>query len=145
VADFVRHYFDACQAQNFDELGFYAERVDYFDHGPVDKNYIKNELAAYYQHWPQRKYLLGSRMRVEKRGEKIVARFRVGYNVLNPARNRKAAGKTDDTLVMARGPDSDWKIVSIQEARIRTGHRYRSNPFTVAAHRVHGFVRNLLP
>lgn len=146
AASFVRHYFDACQSRNvYDELGFYSERVNYFDHGPVDKTYIKNELAAYDQHWPERKYLLGNSIRVQNRGDKTVVRFRVGYNVANPARDRKAAGKTYDTLVMSRASDSEWKIVSIEEARIRTGHRYRSNPFAVAAHRVHGFVRSLLP
>jgi len=77
IHGFLRRYFDACQSQNpDDELAFYAERVEYYDHGTVDRNYIKNELAVYNQRWPSRKYTLGDPLRVVRTGNNTIARIR---------------------------------------------------------------------
>ncbi|HEX4639952.1 MAG TPA: peptidoglycan-binding protein [Chthoniobacterales bacterium] len=128
IHDFLRRYFDACQSRNSDdELAFYAERVEYFDHGVVDRPYIKNELAVYDQRWPARKYTLGDSLRVVRTGNNTVAKIRVSFEVANTEHNRKASGRTDDTFSLAKRGDS-LEIVSLKEARVRKVWRHRKRP-----------------
>ena len=128
IRSFLRRYFDACQSPNpQDELAFYGDRVDYFDHGAVDKIYIQNELAVYNQRWPRRNYSLGDSLRIVHAGNNTVAKIRVGFQVANDEHNRKAAGRTDDTISLAKRGDS-LEIVSIKEMRVRRPSRHRKRP-----------------
>ena len=128
IRDFLRRYFDACQSTALqDELAFYGDRVTYYDHGAVDKSYIQNELAVYNQRWPSRKYTMGDSLRVVRSGNNTVARVRVTFQVANPAHNRKASGRTDDTFSLAKNGDS-LEIVSVKEARVRRPSRKRRKP-----------------
>ena len=128
IRNFLRRYFDACESANpADELAFYAERVEYFDHGVVDKPYIKNELAVYDQRWPTRKYTLGDSLRIVRTGNNTIAKIRVAFEVANSEHNRKANGRTDDTFNLAKRGDS-LEIVSIKEARVRRPSRHRKRP-----------------
>jgi hypothetical protein len=128
IRNFLRRYFDACQSQDpQDELAFYAEKVEYFDHGVVDRPYIKNELAVYNQRWPSRKYSLGDSLRVVRTGNNTVATIRVNFQVANSEHNRQASGQTDDTFNLAKRGDS-LEIVSIKEARVRRHWRHRRRP-----------------
>jgi peptidoglycan hydrolase-like protein with peptidoglycan-binding domain len=146
IRNFLRRYFDACQSPNpDDELAFFAERVDYFDHGAVDKPYIRNELAVYDQRWPSRKYTLAESLRVVRTGNNTVAKIRVAFNVANPEHSRKANGRTDDTFNLAKRGDS-LEIVSIKEARVRRPSRHRRRPpnFPAAVGRtMHHVFRNI--
>jgi len=128
IRNFLLRYFDACQSQNpDDELAFYAERIEYFDHGVVDKPYIRNELAVYDQRWPSRKYTLGDSLRVVRIGNNTIAKIRVAFDVANPEHDRRANGRTDDTINLAKRGDS-LEIVSIKEARVRRPSRHRRRP-----------------
>lgn len=137
IRSFLRRYFDACQSPNpQDELAFYADRVEYFDHGAVDRPYIQNELAVYNQRWPSRKYSLGDSLRIVHAGNNTIAKIRVAFEVANNEHKRKAAGRTDDTISLAKRDDS-LEIVSIKEARVRRPSRHRKRPpsFPVAVGR----------
>jgi hypothetical protein len=128
IHSFLRRYFDACQSPNpDDELAFYADKVDYFDHGVVDRSYIKNELAVYDQRWPSRKYTLGDSLRVVRTGNNTVAKIRVNFEVANNEHSRQANGRTDDTFNLAKRGDS-LEIVAIKEARVRRPWRHRRRP-----------------
>lgn len=128
IHSFLRRYFDACESPNpQDELTFYAEKVEYFDHGVVDRPYIKNELAVYDQRWPSRKYSLGDSLHIVRTGNNTVAKVRVNFQVANNEHNRKASGRTDDTFSLAKRGDS-LEIVSIKEARVRRPWRHRRRP-----------------
>jgi peptidoglycan hydrolase-like protein with peptidoglycan-binding domain len=119
IHSFLRRYFDACQSRNSDdELSFYAEKVEYFDHGVVDRPYIKNELAVYDQRWPSRKYTLGDSLRVTRTGNNTIATIRINFQVANAEHNRNASGRTDNTFNLAKRGDS-LEIVSVKEARVR--------------------------
>jgi peptidoglycan hydrolase-like protein with peptidoglycan-binding domain len=146
IRNFLRRYFDACQSPNpDDELAFYAERVDYFDHGVVDKPYIHNELAVYDQRWPSRKYTLGDSLRIVRTGNNTIAKIRIAFDVANPEHGRKANGRTDDTINLAKRGDS-LEIVSIKEARVRRPSRHRRRPpnFPAAVGRtVHRVFRSI--
>jgi peptidoglycan hydrolase-like protein with peptidoglycan-binding domain len=128
IRSFLRRYFDRCQSPNLDdELAFYADRVEYFDHGAVDKPYIRNELAVYDQRWPSRKYTLGESLRVIRSGNNTIAKIRVAFEVANIEHNRQASGRTDNIFNLAKRGDS-LEIVSIKEARVRRTVRHRKRP-----------------
>ncbi len=128
IRGFLRRYFDACASPNpDDELAFYAERVEYYDHGPVERSYIRNELAVYDQRWPTRKYTVGDSLRVTHNGNNTVARTRVSFEVANHERNRDAKGRIDTTFNLAKHGDS-LQIVSVKEARVRRPSRHRRKP-----------------
>ena len=93
IRTFLRRYFDACQSVNpNDELGFYGERVEYYDHGAVDKPYIQNELAVYNQRWPSRKYTMGDSLRIVRAGNNTIVKVRVAFEVANLEHSRKGHG-----------------------------------------------------
>ena len=146
IRNFLRRYFDACQSLSpDDELAFFAERVEYFDHGVVDQPYIRNELAVYDQRWPSRKYTLGDSLRIVRSGNNTIARIRVAFDVANPEHSRKANGRTDETINLAKRGDS-LEIVSIKEARVRRPSRHRRRPpnFPAAVGRtVHHVFRSI--
>jgi peptidoglycan hydrolase-like protein with peptidoglycan-binding domain len=146
IRNFLRRYFDACQSPSpDDELAFYAERVEYFDHGVVDKPYIRNELAVYDQRWPNRKYTLGDSLRVVRTGNNTIATVRVAFDLANTEHSRKANGRTDDTFNLAKRGDS-LEIVSVKEARVRRPSRHRRRPpnFPAAVGRtIHHVFRNI--
>ena len=128
IRTFLRRYFDACESPNpDDELAFYADRIEYFDHGAVEKSYIRNELAVYDQRWPNRQYKLGDSLRVNRIGNNTVAKVRVAFDVANNERNRRATGRTDDTFNLSKRGDS-LQIISVKEARVRRPSRHRRRP-----------------
>lgn len=146
IRSFLRRYFDACQSANpQDELLFYADRIEYYDHGAVDKPYIQNELAVYNQRWPSRRYTMGDSLRIVRSGTNTLVKVRVAFEVANPAHDRKARGRTDDTFSLAKRGDS-LEIVSIKEARVRRPSRHRRRPpnFPAAVGRtVHKVFRSI--
>jgi peptidoglycan hydrolase-like protein with peptidoglycan-binding domain len=118
--EFMRRYLAACETESVsDELAFYAPRVDYFAHGIVPKTYVRTQLVAYNEYWPQRKYTMDDEITLTKRGDNTAATALVAYEVGNPAQNRKADGKVNHTIVLARQADSSFEIVGIQEQRVR--------------------------
>ncbi len=143
IRSFLRRYFDAGQSPNpADELAFYADWVDYFDHGVVDKTYIQNELAVYDQHWPSRKYALENSVRVWQHNGDTIAKVRVEFEVANLPRNRKARGRTDDTFGLAKVGDG-LKIISMREERVRRPSRRRPNPAAAVGRTVHKVLRSI--
>ncbi len=128
IRDFIRRYLAACESPNpQDELAFYADRVDYFDHGVVDKTYILNELAVYDQRWPKRHYATGDSVPVVKKGNNTIARLRVRFELANPPNDRRARGRTDTIFGFIENGDS-LQIASIKEARVRRPSRHRRRP-----------------
>lgn len=128
IRSVLRRYFDACQSPNpDDELAFYADKVEYYDHGVVERSYIRNELAVYNQRWPSRKYTLGDSVRVTHNGNVAVAKIRVAFVVANNERSRSASGRTDNTINLTKAGDS-LEIISIKEARVRRPSRHRKKP-----------------
>jgi Putative peptidoglycan binding domain len=144
IRNFIRRYLEACQSPSpQDELAFYADRVDYFDHGLVDKPYIQNELAVYDQRWPVRKYSAGESIRIVKNGANTIVKFRVAFQVANEANARKARGRVDDTFGLAKRADSGLEIVSMHEARVRRPSRHRPNPAAAVGRSVRKVFRSI--
>ena len=60
----------------------------------------------------------GDSLRVVRTGTNTVVKVRVAFQVANLTQNRKASGRTDDILSVAKRGDS-LEIVSVKEARVR--------------------------
>jgi hypothetical protein len=120
ATDFIRRYFAACETANVnDELEFYGNEIDYYQHGKVAKTYVQQDLTTYDERWPTRKYVVDDKIRISERGDKIIARCRVSFSVATIAELRKANGKTDQTFMLGRRPDGSLEIQSIKEVRVR--------------------------
>jgi Putative peptidoglycan binding domain len=127
IRAFLRSYLDACQTPPVnDDLTFYGGRIAYFRHGNVTKTYIKNELVAYNQQWPERHYGLGDAITIGKHGVDTVVKCQVSFKVENVEQNRAASGVTNNTFFLARHPDSKWEIVGLREERVRPAAKSRT-------------------
>jgi peptidoglycan hydrolase-like protein with peptidoglycan-binding domain len=146
---YLREYLDAAQQANVaDEMRFYAPQVSYYDQGAVTKTYIRNELVTYRQHWAERRYTLDDPITVTARGDSVQVRYRVGFALVNSELGRKAAGVTNNVLLLTRGSDQRWEIASIQEERVRHAARRRTksrsgDPVGRTMHKVGQSVRKL--
>ena len=131
VREFMRRYLAAGETENVtDELVYYAPLVDYFKSGVVPKAHVREKLAEYNELWPQRKYTMDGEVTLTKRGDHTAVTALVAYELSNPAKNRKADGRVNHTIVLGRTPASGFEIVGVQEqrplgqsARKQTGRR----------------------
>ena len=115
----LRRYLEACQTPDTnDELGYYAEQVDYFHHGTVTRADIGRELAGYYQQWPVRRYWISGPVSVKQDDRNTIVRSRIRFE-LEGGMGRVAFGKVDNALTVARRPDLTWEIVAHEEERVR--------------------------
>ena len=79
VHDYLHRYLVACESPEVqDDLSFFADEVDYFDHGIVDRHYIETEIAAYDQHWPHRHYTVKGPFSLTNRADGTLTRFGSG-------------------------------------------------------------------
>ena len=120
-------YLEACETNDVsDELAYYAEQVQYFDRGPVDKEHVRRDLLAHVQQWLDRQFSLGNTINISKRGDYTVVRSRIRFELANAAGTRKATGYANNTFTLARRPDLSWEIVGHQEQRVRKSGGRRS-------------------
>lgn len=115
--NFVRSYLEACETNQLSsELAFYADRVSYFDHGEVGRDFIAKDVARYYKRWPQRNYELLD-FKLGPGGEnEVEVKFRIGFQVKSPS--HRASGKTVNVFKIRQTGD-DLRFVSLKEQRIR--------------------------
>jgi peptidoglycan hydrolase-like protein with peptidoglycan-binding domain len=120
IRKFVSEYLRALTRDDIeDELEFYADQVDYFANGLVDRRIVEHALRRYYQRWPDRKYSLGSlvNFRVDSSRGEIAVVFRVNFSLKNGRQRIK--GATDNQFIINAATE-DPRIVSVREHRVRT-------------------------
>ena len=120
--DFLTRYLQAGQDNDSaGEMGFYGERVAYYDEGTVDHTYIARDVTRYDHRWPERRFALFDPVTVtaspDGDPDKFVVNFRYGFNVRN---SRYAVnGKADNVWTVSTHETGGWKIVSMKEQRVR--------------------------
>jgi hypothetical protein len=99
------------------ELDFFADRVNYFDSGMVDRERIRRDLQSYDAKWPQRSFWLAGQVNVEPQAD---SRVRVTFPLRFELRNgsRHSAGRVQKTLLL-EVTGEDLQIVAVNEARAR--------------------------
>jgi peptidoglycan hydrolase-like protein with peptidoglycan-binding domain len=119
LREFVNDYLKAVEKNDLrTELGFYGDRVDYFQNGQVDRRIIERTLRDYYRRWPNRSYSLGPSFgysRNPKLGQIIVS-FHVNFSLKG---NGKRVKGTTENRFFINAATADPRIVKIEEHRIR--------------------------
>ncbi len=119
IGRFVRDYLQAISRNDLrGELRFYADNVNYFHSGKVDRRIIERSLRDYYQHWNRRRYSAADNPRVRfipERAEYVVM-VHVNFELRNS--NSKVRGQTENQYVISAAT-ADPRIISIQERRVR--------------------------
>jgi peptidoglycan hydrolase-like protein with peptidoglycan-binding domain len=116
---FVGEYFATMASNDIKrQLKFYADNVDYYRNGRIDRRIIEQTLRRYQARWPSRRYTMGQEIRyspINSRGE-IVMTFPVAF-ILKDGR-RTVKGWTQNRLSISAAT-LDPRIASIAEQRIR--------------------------
>jgi hypothetical protein len=114
---FVRDYLQAAETNKLDaEMSFYADRVNYFDHGTVTREFIEQDVRRYYKRWPQRDYELLDFKLTKAGANDVEVRFRIRFEVKNP--EHRVIGKTNNVFKIRRAGD-EMRFVSLKEQRLR--------------------------
>jgi hypothetical protein len=115
----VSNYVKAVGRDNVEEeLEFYADNVDYYQNGTIDRRIIERTLRDYYKRWPDRKYRLGRTVEYARspRTGLIAVTFQVEFDLRS--RGKKVRGQTENRFVI-NAATADPRIISIQEQRVR--------------------------
>jgi hypothetical protein len=120
LRSFIEAFLDAGGSHSapLAELSFYAEDVDYFNHGVVDRGFIAQDIQKYVKRWPWRRYwvegVTGTRIVDQQRGitETI---FRLRFAVQNS--NKTVVGVCDDVVLIKQTGETP-KIIAIKSKMI---------------------------
>jgi peptidoglycan hydrolase-like protein with peptidoglycan-binding domain len=81
------------------ETDFFADRVQYYDQGVMDREKIRNDLQRYVERWPERRFWLAGDATVEHQsGNRVRVTFPLRYELRNGAKH--LSGKVNKTLVL---------------------------------------------
>jgi hypothetical protein len=111
IRQFVASHFrktERCDCEGV--VSDYARRVDYFEHGMVDNDFIARDCSAYVKAWPQITLQLIGNVDVRESGQNIYAvSFEYDFDERNPAKGKIARGRAADTWRLEKLMD-DFKI-----------------------------------
>jgi peptidoglycan hydrolase-like protein with peptidoglycan-binding domain len=99
------------------ETEFFADRVDYYDQGTMDREKIREDLKRYDERWPERHFWVAGAIAVEPQTDnRVRVTFPLGFKLRNG--NKQSSGKVDKTLVLEPAGD-DLQIVAVREVSER--------------------------
>jgi peptidoglycan hydrolase-like protein with peptidoglycan-binding domain len=97
------------------EAEFFADRVEYYDQGIMDREKIREDLKRYDERWPERHFWITGTINIEPQNENGArVTFPLGFKLRNG--NRVVTGKVDKTLVLEPVGD-DLQIVAVNERK----------------------------
>jgi peptidoglycan hydrolase-like protein with peptidoglycan-binding domain len=118
--DRVRDYVAAFVLAGFDknvgaEAEFFADHVDYYDQGGMDREKIQQDLKRYDERWPERHFWVAGKINIEPQSEnRVRVTFPLGFKLRNG--NKTSTGKVNKTLVLGPAGD-DLQIVAVNERK----------------------------
>ena len=103
---------------------FFAERVDYFDQGWSDRPFIEQDTARYNKRWPDRRFNFSGPMQLSEGKEpgQMVVNVRCRFHVKQSDREKdpkEAKGEKENTYTLVRQGEEPWRIMAINERRVR--------------------------
>jgi hypothetical protein len=121
LRQFIQAFIDAggSYSDPLAELPFYAENVDYFNHGVVNPGFIVQDIQKYVRRWPWRRYWIDGEVRitiVDQQQDIAEATFRLHFAVQNA--KKTVTGVCDDVLLI-RHARSNPKIIAIKSKSVR--------------------------
>ena len=97
------------------EAEFFADRVNYYDQGVMDREKIREDLKRYDERWPERHFWVAGKINVEVQSEnRVRVTFPLGFKLRHG--NKQSSGKVDKTLVLEPAGD-DLQIVAVNERK----------------------------
>jgi peptidoglycan hydrolase-like protein with peptidoglycan-binding domain len=97
------------------EAAFFADRVQYYNDGMMDRGKIRHDLQRYAARWPERQFRLAGDITIEPQSDnRVRVTFPLRYELRNGAKH--SSGKVDKTLVLERARD-DLQIVAVNERK----------------------------
>ena len=97
------------------ETEFFADRVQYYDDGVIDREKIRKDLQRYAARWPDRRFWLDGQIKVEpQNGNRVRVTFPLRYDLRNAGKH--SSGKINKTLVLEPSGD-DLQIVAVNEQK----------------------------
>ena len=97
------------------EAEFFADRVEYYDQGTMDREKIREDLKRYDERWPERHFWIAGTINVEPQSEnRVQVTFPLGFKLRNGS--KQSAGKVNKTLVLESASD-DLQIVAVNERK----------------------------
>jgi peptidoglycan hydrolase-like protein with peptidoglycan-binding domain len=97
------------------ESEFFADRVEYYDQGIMDREKIREDLKRYDERWPERHFWIAGAINIEPQNDnRARVTFPLGFKLRNG--NRIVTGKVDKTLVLEPAGD-DLQIVAVNERK----------------------------
>jgi hypothetical protein len=83
-------------------LQLYGDRVDYFQSGYVDKNFIAKDKGAYYTRWPEVYCQVNSPVRIQQLSAhgRYAVEYEIAYRVNNPAKKTHIEGEATNQLYL---------------------------------------------
>ena len=119
LTGFIGEYLAAMGSNDVkNELKFYADKVNYYHNGTIDRRIIEQTLRRYHARWPNRRYTTGAAIsysRNDRRGE-IMMIFRVNFTLKDG--RQTVSGQTDNRFRISAAT-VDPRIISIEEKRVR--------------------------
>lgn len=95
------------------EAEFFADRVEYYDSGVIDREKIREDLKRYDEKWPERHFWLAGKISIEPQSDnRVRVTFPLGFKLRNG--NKQSSGKVNKTLVLEPAGD-DFAIVAVNE------------------------------
>jgi S1-C subfamily serine protease len=115
LSEFVR---DFVTSANYGDSGvessFYAEEVDYFDDGKVNKEFVVNDIKKYNQRWPRRSYWVDGDPAVKTmnpQGDTVRAVVILKFSVQN---GQKTVGGSCENTIFIRDARTNPKVISVK-------------------------------
>jgi len=95
------------------ETEFFADRVEYYDQGIMNREKIREDLKRYDERWPERHFWVAGAIAVEPQiDNRVRVTFPLGFKLRNG--NKQSSGKINKTLVLEPAGD-DFQIVAVNE------------------------------
>ena len=138
LRDYVAAYVLAGLDKNVGaEAEFFADRVDYYDQGEMDREKIQQDLKRYDERWPERHFWVAGKISIEPQSEnRVRVTFPLGFKLRNG--NKQSSGKVDKTLVLKPAGD-DLQIVAVNERKVRLGRINQETRKITLFNRENGF------
>ena len=117
--DLLKGYLSAMEHGDLKrEMGYFADRVDYYANGPIDRRIIEYAQRRYQAQWPSRSYSLLKviSQSTNPRTAEITVTYEVKFSLSH--RGAKAQGVTLNQIVINAATVSP-RIVAIRETRVR--------------------------
>ncbi len=117
VESFIRQFVNAAEHAVVDEaVPYFDDSVDYFEKGPADLRFVKEDQKKYYSKWPIRHVEITAPPRIfENSDGSVTARFYTDYTVQN-ARFRLEG--TSLNILKLRPVPGGYVITAIKESRL---------------------------